>query len=400
MKRLGISKISLSMIILVLSIVALLLFSGPLMGWFSKAVERAYLVGGQTSIEVVAASGIGTDEPLVYVRNLGPKSILLGYDRRRDPSLWQVFIGDENFKVLEVEELGREDNLLSVYEILCLRLEGKKVSGAQKRVIVYGPGATMADPPVKAVFSGDKARKDLVFGTKKRLTSAWSLLRRKVSSSYNWIKGKVSKAKEYARRAYFSARSKMAVGRRRLHGRYRYGRRKEFPNISRRLRAKLGSTYSLLRRKAGSAVSWLKRKAVSTWNWCKRHKKDIAIVGGIATAVAVAVFTAGAASPGVALAGTKGAAVAGFGSGTVATALSYAGGISISPHVAALLGFTLTVASYELCKIAKIPRGLEHAKTSGPLEQRKELRDALDELKKSPIHVMNAYPRECIFIPK
>jgi len=198
------------MAVLALSIVLIITVSGPLRNWFSKSVERAYLAGGQTSIEVVAASGIGTDEPLVYVRNLGPNSISLGYDTKRDPSLWQVFIGNENFEVIEVEELGREDNLLEAYEFVCLKLEPKNVSRSQNRIIVYGPGATMADPPVKA--------KEVLSSRKKsRFSYVW-----------DWIKDKARKIKDRAMRFFSNVKQRLVRGYDRFKARHRvYGRTRE-----------------------------------------------------------------------------------------------------------------------------------------------------------------------------
>jgi hypothetical protein len=47
--------------------------------------------------------------------------------------------------VVEVDELEKKDNVLEVEEVIRLKLEGKRVSGSEKRVVVYGPGATKAE---------------------------------------------------------------------------------------------------------------------------------------------------------------------------------------------------------------------------------------------------------------
>ncbi|RLG49296.1 MAG: hypothetical protein DRO00_10150, partial [Thermoproteota archaeon] len=50
------------------------------------------------------------------------------------------------------------------------------------------------------------------------------------------------------------------------------------------------------------------------------------------------------------------------------------------------LGFALNVAAYELSHIAKIPVDFKQPKTSGPLEQEKDMKKALEELsKKNPL---------------
>ncbi len=309
MKRLGVSKVSLIMAMLLFSILLLLLFSGPLIDWFSESVERAYLVGGQTSIEVVAASGIGTDEPLVYVRNLGPRSITLGYEKKRDPSLWQVFIGNENLKVVEVQELGKEDNVLGVYEFLCLKLEPKKVSKSHNRIIVYGPGATMADPPVKA-------EKATFSGKKSGLSSAWK-----------WIKGNARKIKDSARRFFSNAKQRLLTGYNRFKARYG-----EF------------------RRKKGGFLEKFKNKVGSAKHWCKRHKKELAVLG-IGAAAVLTVLTLGLGSPAL------GAAVTFGGWGLAASTASFAGLVSAPPLVSGIaVGTAAALVYYGALKITRIPK--------------------------------------------
>ncbi len=142
----GASKTALLVTLLIVSTLLALLILTPSSTWISGSIERLNLVGSRTSLEIVAVSGFGTDNIYVYIRNLGPESLSLGSsDKQRDPSLWQVFIKDELFKVTDVQELKKEDNVLDVDELLRLKLEGKYVSGSKIRVKVYGPGATVAE---------------------------------------------------------------------------------------------------------------------------------------------------------------------------------------------------------------------------------------------------------------
>ena len=142
----GASKAALLVTILIISTLLALLFLTPSSAWISGSLERLNLVGSRTSLEIVAVTGLGTDSLYVYVRNLGPGSLSLGSSaKQRDPTLWQVFIGEKQFKVMEVQELEKEDNVLDVDELLRLKLEGQEISGSKIRVKVYGPGATMAE---------------------------------------------------------------------------------------------------------------------------------------------------------------------------------------------------------------------------------------------------------------
>ncbi len=75
-----------------------------------------------------------------------------------------------------------------------MKLEPKRVSGF-KRVVVYGPGATLADPPTRAektflrgIKKGKEGTKSFSFRIKSKISSAW-----------NWIKVKGMKIKERAK---------------------------------------------------------------------------------------------------------------------------------------------------------------------------------------------------------
>ncbi|HIE23446.1 MAG TPA: hypothetical protein EYP68_04370 [Candidatus Korarchaeota archaeon] len=296
----------------------------------------------------------GSDSPKVYVRNLGPLKLSLGFEKQRDTRLWHVFIGEEYFEVIEVEELGEKDNELEVYEIVCLRLEPKEASGF-KRVVVYGPGATLADPPTKAEktyssgHGGLKGFLSKVFSkAKEKLTSAWNYLKEKGSKFKNKLTGLSSKVRSAIASGYDRFKRRMrpervsttSSSRGRARGRERFEGEKG--------RESQGSFISKLKGKLKSGISWLKKKLKSGWRWCKRHKKELAIFAIISLAT---IITAGAAElvlGGAVFSSTSASSafLVGSAGGAGAAALSFGGSLSISSAEAFAIGFAATVTTY------------------------------------------------------
>jgi len=359
-RKKGASNPALIVKILLLSALLILIFLPPTASWISSSLRRLDLVGGYTSIEVISSTGIGTDSPEVYVRNLGPRMLSLGYDKPRDPGLWQVFVGNEFFKVIEVRELGKEDNLFEVHEIICLRLEGKHVKGSWKMVTVYGPGATLADPPGKIESGSMGWLKGVLSKGKRVLSSALNSAKRVLSSARDKIVSSFSRVKE----AVSSARTKLKE---RFKG---YGLEKNEPEVK---AAKGGGSFlSRAKDKLKYAWNWLKGKASSFWSWCKRHKKEIAVAGAVAAGAVITVLTLGSALPviGSAAAGIKGAAITGVLGATGYGALSYAGTISLSLEKSVLIGFAVSSALYGVSKILNKPKkpNLDDLKPKGPVK--------------------------------
>ena len=82
----GISKVTINLALLICSIIIALLILSPVGSWISNSLKRSDLVGGQTTIEVAASTQLETDSPIIYVRNLGPRAIELGSEKKpRDP---------------------------------------------------------------------------------------------------------------------------------------------------------------------------------------------------------------------------------------------------------------------------------------------------------------------------
>lgn len=266
--RTGSSTVPLSVKILLISILLCIIIITPTISWISDSLKRLDLAGGRTTLEVVAVSGLGTESPKVYVRNLGPRRLSLGFEKQRNPSLWQVFVGEEYFEVVEVDELGKEDNELEVYEIICLRLEPKEVSGL-KRVVVYGPGATLADPPTKAektYSSGHGGVKSFFSKVKEKLSSAWS-----------WLKEKGRKLKEKVSGLFSKVKRSISSGYDRFKGRMRADRGLDSAETQEKEKKGEKAETGKKGAKKNSILNKIKRKAGSAWSWCKKHKKDLAI---------------------------------------------------------------------------------------------------------------------------
>jgi len=375
--------------ILLLSAILILIFVPATASWISRSMKRLDLVGGYTSIEVVSSTGIGTNSPKVYVRNLGPRRLSLGEEKPRDPSLWQVFIGNEFFRVLEVEELGKEDNLFEVYEIICLRLEGKQVKGSWKMVTVYGPGATLADPPSKVKSGLTGWLKGILSKGKKALSSVKETLKEAFSS-----------VKEKAASFFLKAKEALSSAHKRFEDRFKgYGLRAEEGTKAVEAKKEAEGKESLTskaKEKLKSAWSWLKKKAKSAWSWCKGHKKEIAIAGLVTAGVVIAILTFGAAIPalGSAAVGTKGAAIAGAVGASSYGTLSYAGAISLSLGESVLIGFAVCSALCGASQMLKKPvkLNLDELKPKGPLKPqiKGDLMESLRQLeKKSSFVPMN-----------
>ncbi len=144
--RAGISRVVVEVIILVIGVALALLIFSPVGSYIFGALGRASAVGGQTTISVLAVSGLGTGTIEIYVKNLGPNELDLG----GNTSAWQVFFDSQAETVDKLEEQRTPaDGKLSVDEVVVLIISkpfnGSYSNTSSYSIIVYGPGGTQTE---------------------------------------------------------------------------------------------------------------------------------------------------------------------------------------------------------------------------------------------------------------
>ncbi|RLE83384.1 MAG: hypothetical protein DRJ41_04960 [Thermoprotei archaeon] len=141
MKRAGISRVAVEVIILVIGVALALLIFSPIGSYIFGALGRTSTVGGQTTISVLSVSGLGTGSATLYVKNLGPNDI----SNVADTTDWQLFIDNQNVPISGVSG-DATDDLLEVDEVAQLTFDGSGFSNTTTHtILLYGPGGTMTE---------------------------------------------------------------------------------------------------------------------------------------------------------------------------------------------------------------------------------------------------------------
>ena len=144
MKRAGISRVAVEVIILVIGVALALLIFSPVGSYIFGALGRTSAVGGQTTIAILSVSGLGSSPINIYVKNLGPNDL----DLSGGASAWQVFIDNTAETVTGLTEQGTNDGKLSVDEVVVLAIgspSGSYSNTSSYSIIVYGPGGTQTE---------------------------------------------------------------------------------------------------------------------------------------------------------------------------------------------------------------------------------------------------------------
>ena len=143
MKRAGISRVAVEVIILVIGVALALLIFSPIGSYIFGALGRTATVGGQTTIGILAVSGMGTSSGTIYVKNLGPNDL----SGAGSTSSWQVFINNTNIAVSAVSGAASStDDVLEVNGVVQLTVDLSSYSSTRSwAVLVYGPSGTQTE---------------------------------------------------------------------------------------------------------------------------------------------------------------------------------------------------------------------------------------------------------------
>ncbi|GEM_PF-826220 len=143
MKRAGISRVVVEVIILVIGVALALLIFSPIGSYIFGALGRISAVSGQTTIAILTVSGMGEANGMIYVKNLGPKDL----SGANSTTAWQVFIDNTKLTVSGVGgAVGTNDEVLEVDGVAELTVNLSAYSATSSyTIIVYGPGGTQTE---------------------------------------------------------------------------------------------------------------------------------------------------------------------------------------------------------------------------------------------------------------
>ncbi len=143
MKRAGISRVAVEVIILVIGVALALLIFSPIGSYIFGALGRTSAVGGQTTLAVLSVSGMGSSNGIIYVKNLGPNDI----SGAGSTAAWQVFIDNQKLDVSNLAgAVSGSDDVLEVNGVAELTVNLGNYSATQSySIIVYGPGGTQTE---------------------------------------------------------------------------------------------------------------------------------------------------------------------------------------------------------------------------------------------------------------
>jgi len=152
MKRAGISRVAVEVIILVIGVALALLIFSPIGSYIFGALGRTSAVGGQTTISILSVSIDETDNEMhIFVKNLGPGDV--DVNSTNAGKSWQVFIDGNKASDLSYGNSsiagGQDEGTFEVNEVIELVADpptGVTFSKTSSyTVVVYGPGGTQTE---------------------------------------------------------------------------------------------------------------------------------------------------------------------------------------------------------------------------------------------------------------
>ncbi|RLG52865.1 MAG: hypothetical protein DRO00_04955 [Thermoproteota archaeon] len=148
MKRAGISRVAVEVIILVIGVALALLIFSPIGSYIFGALGRTSAVGGQTTVTVLSAEIDESNSTItLYVKNVGPSDLDLDPDDDSNYNEeWQVFVDN---KEAPISSTDISDDTMSVNEVVqltCSAPSGLSLSETSSyNIVVYGPGGTQTE---------------------------------------------------------------------------------------------------------------------------------------------------------------------------------------------------------------------------------------------------------------
>ena len=151
MKRAGISRVAVEVIILVIGVALALLIFSPIGSYIFGALGRTSAVGGQTTVTILSAEiDESSNQITIYVKNVGPSDLDLDPDDDSNyAEEWQVFVDNEAFTISSSSSSFGSDDTMSVNEVITLVADaptGTTLSETSSyNIVVYGPGGTQTE---------------------------------------------------------------------------------------------------------------------------------------------------------------------------------------------------------------------------------------------------------------
>ncbi len=145
MKRAGISRVVVEVIILVIGVALALLIFSPIGSYIFGALGRTSAVGGQTTISILSASVDDEGNMHIHVKNLGPNDVQVNSTTANKS--WQVFINNDATSIgYASESTGEDDGIFAKEEVIELVTSDATFSKTSSyTIIVYGPGGTQTE---------------------------------------------------------------------------------------------------------------------------------------------------------------------------------------------------------------------------------------------------------------